>query len=126
MTKKSVIFGSLAVVSMLPALAFAQELGDVVNLASELGTVVGILIPIAFAAAILFFFWGVAKYILAAGEEEAKAEGRRVMIGGVIGIFVIAAIWGLVAFIGSNLGIGDETTGTVPTINDPVIPIIAP
>ena len=34
----------------------------------------------------------------------------------IIGIFVIAMIWGLVAFLGNTLGVNNSKTGTVPTV----------
>ena len=34
-------------------------------------------VPILFAAATIVFFWGIVKYISAAGDEEKVAEGRK-------------------------------------------------
>jgi len=107
---KKIIAGALA---FSPLFAFAQALGEVDILVVSLQSILTTLIPVTFAVALLFFFWGVAKYILAAGDEEAKGQGQRIMIGGIIGIFVIAAIFGIVEFIGSNLGIA--TTGDFNT-----------
>lgn len=74
-----------------------------------------ILIPLVFALALLFFFWGVAKYIWSVGAD--KDEGKKIMIWGVVALFVMASIWGLVSFIQEQLGIDKKaTTGTIPTI----------
>lgn len=109
-----------------PAVALGQgtapgtgegNLGNIVTLAQNITRIIGILIPAAFALAVLAFFWGVAKYIFSAGDEEAKGQGQRIMIGGVIGLFVISAIWGLVFFLGSTLGINQTNKNTaVPTV----------
>lgn len=77
---------------------------------------VGMLIPLAFALAVLAFFWGVAKYIFAAGQEDAIEEGRRIMIGGLIALFVIASVWGLVRWLQDELDIVNLNPVAVPTI----------
>lgn len=101
----------------LPAFAFAQgNLNNLQTIVRGLGTVVNLLIPIAFAAAVVFFFWGLALYILNAGNEEKKAEGRRIMIGGVIALFIMASIWGIVAFLRNALGVGTDKAEVVPTV----------
>ena len=92
-------------------------LGNINTLVTSLGNIVELLIPIAFAVALLFFFWGLAQYILAAGSDEAKAQGKNMMIWGVIALFVMASVWGIVAFIGQALGIQQGTDITVPGIN---------
>ena len=84
-----------------PALALAQGGGNLTqteNLIRRAGRILTTLvIPIVFTLALLFFFWGVAKYIRSAGEE--KEEGKKIMIWGVVGIAVMASIWGLVAWL---------------------------
>ena len=98
----------LSAVLLTPALALAQDLSNLQRLATSFGEIVDTLIPVVFAIALLVFFWGLAKYILAAGSEEAKAEGRRIMIGGIIALFIMSAIWGIVTFIGEATGIDTD------------------
>lgn len=74
-----------------------------------------ILIPLAFSLALLFFFYGVAKYIWS--EGTGKAEGKQIMIWGVVGLFVMSCIWGIVFFIGEELGVDVyENESLIPTI----------
>jgi predicted PurR-regulated permease PerM len=74
---------------------------------AALKIVTNTLIPLAFALCLLYFFWGVAKYIrTGAGSEEAAKEGKKVMIWGIVGLFVAFSIWGIISFIQSELGIG--------------------
>jgi len=104
---KKIISG--LVLSMLPAFAFAQgagfQFGNIQNGITTIGNIINILLPIVVALALLFFFWGLAKFILASGDEDAKDEGKRIMIWGVIALFVMASVWGLVAFVGSLVGV---------------------
>jgi len=120
--KRTAAFIALAV--FFPTVATAQVLQGFQSIAGGLGMIVGILIAIAFAAALLFFFWGVAMYIRSSADEDAKTEGRRIMIGGVIGIFVIASIWGIVWFLRTQFGIFPAPVGTnsVPTFVVPQNP----
>ena len=48
------------------------------------------------ALALLFFFWGVARFILNADNEEKRTEGKRVMIWGIIALFVMLFVWQIV------------------------------
>ena len=100
----------------VPVAASAQGLIKGVN---NIGDIISTLIPIAIALAILFFFWGLAKYILNQGDEEKKKEGRGIMIWGVIAIFIMVSIWGLVSVVGETLGIEIDETGFIPQINVP-------
>ena len=78
----------------------------IVLINTAFGIVTTILIPLAFGLCVLYFFWGVVKYIqTGAASEEAAKEGRRIMTWGVIGIFVAFSVWGIIAFIQSELSI---------------------
>lgn len=82
---------------------------------------IGLLLPIVVALALLFFFWGLAQFIFISGDEDAHEEGRRRMIWGVVALFVMVSVWGLVGFIGSALGVGANTglnprTVTIPGV----------
>jgi hypothetical protein len=52
-------------------------------------------------------------YIWNAGDEGKRKEGRGIMIWGVVALFVMVSIWGLVNFIGDAFGI--EESPDVPT-----------
>lgn len=63
-----------------------------------------ILTPIAFGLCTLYFFWGVAKYIKVQSESE-KAEGKKAIVWGLVGIFVAFSVWGIVFFLQSELAL---------------------
>jgi hypothetical protein len=117
---KKVIYGLLA---FGPVLALAQGTGSTGTIvatatdwASGFSTVVHILIPAVFALAILFFFWGMAKYILSAGDATKAAEGKSIMIYGVIAIAVMAVLFGLVQWLAGAVGI-NPTTSSFQAVN---------
>lgn len=115
--KKTVAIGALW---LLPAVAFAQNLDNVRRLIVSAGNIINILVPIAFTLAVLAFFWGLAKYIFNANDEDKKAEGKNIMIWGIVALFVMSAVWGIVRFIGDAVGI--NTSGNqsqnVPSVNN--------
>ena len=62
-----------------------------------------------------------AKFILAAGSEEGRKEGRNIMIWGIIALFVIVSVWGLVqvlnnTFLGGSRG---DTSVDIPIVDVP-------
>jgi len=74
----------------------------------------GVLIPLAFALCLLYFFWGVAKYIKdGAGSDQAAAEGKRIMGWGIVGLFVAFSVWGIISFIQSELQISPLQKTTI-------------
>ena len=73
-----------------------------------------VLIPLAFSLCILYFFWGIAKYIRSgAGSEKAAEEGKRVMVYGTIALFIVFSIWGIIRFINSELSLPNPGGSTV-------------
>ena len=48
------------------------------------------------ALAVVFFLYGVMKYIGSADDEENRKKGKSIMIYGIIGLFVMVSFWGIV------------------------------
>jgi heme/copper-type cytochrome/quinol oxidase subunit 2 len=90
----------------------AGQTGGLKGMLSDVKNLVAQSIPIVFGLALLFFFYGIAKFVLHAGDEKKIEEGKNLMIWGTIAMFVLVSVYGLIKFIGGNLGInpGDITT----------------
>ncbi|NBD74066.1 hypothetical protein GVX82_03420 [Patescibacteria group bacterium] len=73
------------------------------------------LLPLVLTLALLFFFWSMAVFILNAGDPEARSRAGHQMIWGVIVLFVMVSIWGLVGLLG-------QITGVEPLPTNPVTP----
>lgn len=56
------------------------------------------IIPILVLLGVVYFVWGVVQYVIGDGEE-AKTKGRDHVISGIIGLAVIASMWGLVGVV---------------------------
>lgn len=97
-------FGTLA----LPALASAATLLNTLALFNQfLNAAIGLLITLA----IVIFFWGLIKYLFGEGAE-GKASGLKIMLMGVIAIFVMVSIWGIIRLLQNTF----QVTSTSPVI----------
>lgn len=87
---------------------FAQSIQDIFspyNGDNSIYTIVVYLIRVSFSLAVLFFFWGIARFILAAGDEKKIEEGKRMMFWGVIALFIMASITGIISLLQGTLGV---------------------
>ena len=69
-------------------------------------------VPIIFTLAFIYFIVGVIKYVISDSEKD-KAKGRQFMIWGIVALFAMVSVWGLVRVIGNTFGIG---TGALPLL----------
>ena len=65
-------------------------------------------IPLLIGLAVVFFIIGIIKFIASAGDEDKRREGKNIMVWGIIGLFVIVSMWGLVGLL-SNTFFGGPT-----------------
>lgn len=116
---KKVLF--LAGSFLLPSLALAQGGGtnqaQLVGILTIVKNVLNLVIPIVVTLGVIYFIWAVIQYVTVKDEEE-RAKSRSHMIYGIIGLFVVVSIWGLIGFIGSTVGVGQGGSGIVPCVTD--------
>lgn len=62
-------------------------------------------IPLLIALAVVAFIWGVVSQVLNPDNEEKKKQGKQYMIWGIIALFVIISIWGLVGVLSKTIGL---------------------
>ena len=106
--------------SLVPLIGAAQGLSDVITTTDRAVTVVNTGVTIVFVLALLVFGWGVVKYITASGDPAKIKEARGFIWWGVIGMFVLASIFGIIKYIGSQLKIGqDQGTILIPGVTNP-------
>lgn len=91
---------------VFPLITFAA-LDGIKTLIEAIGDLIKTALPITVALALLLFFWGLAKFILKSGDPTAQTEGKNRMIWGIVALFVMVSVWGIVNFIQSNLGLED-------------------
>jgi prepilin signal peptidase PulO-like enzyme (type II secretory pathway) len=98
---------SLAVIT--PIVSFALLQGTV-ELLKSVRSIMNMIIPIMAGLAVVYFFWGMGQFILHSGDPKTHEDGKQQMIWGVIALFVIFSIFGIVSFISDATGI--QTSGT--------------
>ncbi len=94
LSKTNLIILSILFIAM-PSIVFAYP-NDVRDVVEIFISIIALLIPLAVALAILFFFWGIAKFILYAGDETKRKEAKYMLIWGVLALFVMATIGGII------------------------------
>jgi hypothetical protein len=65
---------------------------------------IGRLLPILITIAFLVFMWNIVNYIIKPNALKTS-ERRTYIIAGLVGLFVIVAMWGIVAFSSKTLGL---------------------
>lgn len=89
---------------LLPMVAFAQQtIGGILGIISGYLTTI---IPILMILATVVFLWGVIMYVVAGADEEKVDRAKGYIIAGLIGLFAMVAIWGLVRVLVSSFGVG--------------------
>jgi hypothetical protein len=69
------------------------------------------ILALMFAAGLLVFIWGVVEFLAGMnGVGEGAANGKRHMLWGIIGMFVMVAAFAILQLINNSLG-GPSATG---------------
>lgn len=128
---KNLLAKSLAIGAgvLTPLIAFADVGGTIVATGNPNLTRVGsllnqvyqilndIILPGILVLALIFFMWGVAMFILGSGDEEKRDQGKHVMTWGIVALFVIVAVWGIVYWLASLFGVSVGGAGIVPGVD---------
>lgn len=112
--KKFAAFSSL--LYFAPLIALAQTLQPFRTFLVSLSGIIAMLVPLLIAAALVAFFWGLIMYIFQAGNEEARKKGRQVMLAGVVALFIMVTIWGIIALLQSAFGVSGSVIPTIPAV----------
>lgn len=93
--------------------AEAQTIGSIV---SAITGFLRSIIPILFLIATVVFLWGIILFITSGGDEEKRKEGRQYIIFGLIGLFVMVAVWGIVSVLVGFFGFGGIGAPSLPDL----------
>jgi hypothetical protein len=77
-------------------------------------------IPLLVTAGVVFFLYGIVVFIFNSANPEKKAQGAQMMIWGIVGLFVMVSIWGLVQIFRSTFGFnGSADSVIIPQLQVP-------
>ncbi|MEO5366306.1 MAG: hypothetical protein H7831_08100 [Magnetococcus sp. WYHC-3] len=89
-------------VSFLVSLNFvfsATKANTVTSLFATAATLIERTFPVIIGIAILYFLYGIIKYVSPGGSEKGKSDAKSHMIYGVLSIMVMVSLWGLVSML---------------------------
>src|SRR3990167_4376395 len=89
-----------------PLIAQAQNIESVTSLISSL---VNYSITILIGVAIIAFFYGLIRYLFSATGAEDKGKAAKIMIWGILALFIMLSIYGLVRLLQNTFGVGGGT-----------------
>ena len=74
-------------------------------------------IPFIVGLAIFVIIWGIFNYIAHGAEEEKRAEGKKFILFGIIGVFIMLSVWGLVNILLSTFTLENTIdAGAIPRV----------
>jgi len=70
-----------------------------------INVIINPLMLLMFSAGLLVFFWGVIQFLLALNinGESSKEDGKRHMLWGLVGMFIMVSAYAVLGFIGNNV-----------------------
>ncbi len=72
------------------------------------------IIPLLFAVAIIAFIWGVIQYVINPASSTKREEGGKYMLWGIVALFVMISVWGLVGILTNTFFPGADNS-VMPT-----------
>ncbi|HEU0081212.1 MAG TPA: pilin [Candidatus Paceibacterota bacterium] len=102
-------FGIMAAASaMLPVSAFAADIRNLDSIFLFIKNILNTVLPLIIAAAVVYFVWGMFQLFLA-GDEEKHEKAKTTVIYGVIAIFVMVSVWGLVNILANTFNLNNSS-----------------
>ncbi len=97
-----------SIVSLLPGVALAQgnqiQVTDLSSLLQGIVTILNLIFPVLVSIAVFFIVVGIFRFVLNAGDEEARKSGRSFILWGVVGVFLMLSVWGLINIVLNTFG----------------------
>ena len=112
--KKFALISAISTSSLLlavPLVAFgaAADFSFITNLVSGVEGVVKSIPPILIGVAVVYFLWGIVKFVGAGDDEEKRTSAKQIITYGLIGILVMVALWGIIEVLLNILGLDEGT-----------------
>ncbi|HCB35382.1 MAG TPA: hypothetical protein DEP25_01935 [Candidatus Taylorbacteria bacterium] len=81
------------------------------GLLGRLNSLINALIPFIVGLAVFVIIWGIFVYVAQAGDEEKRVQARKFIVWGVIGVFFMLSVWGLVNILVNSINL-EKTINT--------------
>jgi hypothetical protein len=90
-----------------------RDLGDIIQFFIDL---LKLAMPILVGIAVLVFFKGLIQFIAKSGDAKTHEAGRSLMIWGVIALFIMVSVFGILRIFYSDLGFDNARWFGIPTL----------
>lgn len=111
--KKTALIGSIFFA--LPLVVSAAELVQFsyfYNLLGNITNLIEMAIPILIGIALIIFFWGLVQYV----RQPEIGEGKKVMIAGIVALFLMVSVWGIVRLAQSIFNVDSDNPLPAPGV----------
>ena len=113
------IVSAFAIIAIaIPLIASAAATADdiITPIANNVLKLVRVLVLIVFVLAIVAFGWGIVQFIFAGGDPSAIGKAKSFLLWGVIGMAVMASLFGLITFLQQYFGVNAGGLNILPPI----------
>jgi len=107
-------FGYFAVLSLVFPLSAAAAITDIWSIFGFIKRLLDTALPLIIAIAVVYFVYGIFMYVVAI-DDEKKSAAKDKIIYGIVGLFIMISVWGLVNILVRTFGL----TNTSPVNNIP-------
>lgn len=111
------LFFLISVFAIVPFLAYAQGSPNPEGVNTVLENILKtleVVVQILLTASFVVFGWGILKLITAGGNTTTVKQAKGVIWWGVLALFVLASLYGIILFIKTSIGIPENEPITVP------------
>lgn len=118
---KKIVIGAF-VLFAAPLAASAQSVSSCSQLTGSNGGVAGVVsciigffniaVYLIMAAAVVYIVWGAFQLM----REEKREEGKNIVLYGIVGLFVMTSIWGLVNILDRTFNLSNEGASRPPEL----------
>lgn len=98
---------------LFPQIAYALDIPTLLSRIYRL--ILNPLILLLFAVATVIFLWGLMEFLSNSESEEVRTKGRQHMLWGVIGMFIMISVFGIMNLLINTFGLTNGS-GEIITI----------
>lgn len=112
---------SILTLALTPVLTFAQGAAPITRTVDGFLNYViylsGRALPLLMLVAVVLLLWGIVKqFFLKTGDTTSRTEGKNFILSGIIALFVMVSVWGLVNVLRSTFQLDNDNIPVAPAI----------
>ncbi len=97
----------LILITFAPIPVFAQRVNDFESLVGKIYGMLSSIVPLIVALTLIVFLWGIFQ-LVRSNSEDTRADAIKVITFGVVALFVMVSVWGLVAILNNTFFGGSQ------------------